>query len=1553
MPLTFSEDDFAEAPASEGLTFSEDDFKAPQVPESSKKGIADLAIDTLASGLQKVAHPIDTLSRAGFELQKKIGLYPQDAEYGGMAPIVSPEQVANIRSSVGDVLQAPTPETAKVVGPKLPDYVGKGVNAFENEFASGMTSPEALVPIGIAGQAARMGIASVPTAVARGFQAQMGAQAPFAAKATYDAIKRGDREGAVKEALNTALSIAGPLSIERGLNSRLPRAKLASMAAERARTAQDAAGGVETAAEGQKSQEGMKAAQVSEVKTLHPDVEAAKSTVEGDNVKVVSSNETGAAGEPFANGQLATIKRDGKGGGTIHLNDAEINDWLARDVPPEKRAEAARTLLAEERIHLGTSAEHADQYIGTLTALEKAMERKLYPGKDISDTNLGFEAIRRRLQRLARMDTTETVSAVGTERWKLKSLEALNDTVRGIRETLGTKASKEGLAILDKVQANLDAGIVAAGGTPAAMRKANDASLEEVDKMSGAEYFKASSKWKDDAMTGKGLSVQAQAEQAALANPDAAAWEKANTDHRVKTKALFDEIKAGGPDAMMARQEELMGMGQKAQFYQEGLKILRGEKQPEPAAMRNEIKEESEPRKPNARLASDRPIQEPYSDKHSVSLQIAGADSGDLTREQILSALPKELADKVTGVRKFQGEVVSSNKALSVPARVEITFPNKETAQQAIDSLKSSTEPAAFRNLKRNLQDEALAAGAQFTTMVNRRGVTQDVARSIDSVEQTTNNLANQADYSVRQKSIVKPAGKVAQKLQNWMRGNKQVLHAANVLIESEFDPSRLLGFQNDLNRAKTLGQAEAASTSWRLRRQGQARLREVAQLQANLDYARAHFNDADLQATAKAAADSYADIHANEVANGYDVTKDPNYLPHRYVSGMRIGHQTSVMGKKFRQPKSFDSLFEAIANPDDVYISASHDAASLVGHRTRQSLNMINKDKWVESLKSVVLPTGQPLALEPITGSHGQLISPDPNYRLVPVKGARSLAVHIDYANPIQSLTSPDFVEMWGPSRAALHATQMLKHALLVGDFFHLFRMGYYGASILGKNFGWNKGWSVLDIAAKDIPEAVQRGVITARDAAWGNELVPYGSTQITRRALIEKFYQKMGSNLGKVQDALYKDLMTEGTSADPGWKRGLARAADPTIGRYNRFLFDNLTRGLMAESVAREFERQTKAKPSASPEALMKDIARDVNNFYGNIGRQGWFKAKWQQDLARLTFLAPQWVEGLIKKEAIAYSRLSGASSLAGQRKGVTALGTTGRSVGRAMLFMAALTQAINLITRGKPTWQNDEEGHKLDAWIPQMGSDKEGFWMSPLSVFNELTHDIMRYAEAKPGFMDAAMQIAANKESPITRALIVMGSGKSPTGEIQTTTGGRLAEAGKAIAPVPITFGRYAQAAGHALAPGMVSPPPPGAMQRQAFGTAGIKVEQSMSTPALVGRMAKKFMEKEGLTKDSGWVQEQTDQPSYTKLRSAIRSGDDAHALKMLNALRQSHTDNQIVKAMKEYSKRPWTGSRKTERMFLGSLTSEQLDAYSAARETLMSEFERFADWYVNQN
>lgn len=859
--------------------------------------------------------------------------------------------------------------------------------------------------------------------------------------------------------------------------------------------------------------------------------------------------------------------------------------------------------------------------------------------------------------------------------------------------------------------------------------------------------------------------------------------------------------------------------------------------------------------------------------------------------------------------------------------------------------------PAA---INKQLAEDLSAIGESFRLGVANRESRDLIARSFDASANAPNNIARRIENGIRiQSAGYKGALGKLQKLAGEIPGNPQVLSAANAVVQSGFDKSKIPDFQSQVAKGKAEAQRLLNSSSWRDRRIGRVWDRNQDQLKAELDYAEAHWDDPELKSTASRMAIQLENMRRALKNNGIKVKRAENYLPGRYdMSAWNGTHaffkMPKVWGTKWRQPKVFKDYYQA--SSVGPYVAATRDGASLVGHAARKAMEMISRQKWQDTLKQMNGPTGDPIAVDS-KFSQGRFTPGKEGYVDIDM-GGKHLSVHEDFAPIVRQLTGRSVIEDWAPSRIALHFEQLLKHNLLLGDFFHFGRMAYYAASIMGRAAGWRKGWTSIDIDPRDVKEAVNRGVITQKEADWANTPVKFKGSTITRRELLHEF-EKGGFNIGQIQDALYKDLYTKGTPVSGPVAKTWSAITDPTTGRYNRFLFDRFSRGLMAESAVKEFERQSaKLGPGADHEKLVRDISRDLNNYYGNLGRQGIFKAKWQQDLARLFFLAPQWVEGLVNKELVGYSRLSGLSKLTGQRRGLTTLGTTGTAMGKGLAAMFVLTQGLNLITRGKPTWDNEEKGHKFDAWIPSGGGREEGMWLSPMAVFNELTHDIYRLSETKPTVADAVSQIAGNKQSPILRALMIAKTGQLSTGEMATTSAGRLEGAAGALLPVPISFGKGLRSIGHAVAPNLVAPTPPGQLQRQLASSIGLKFEPQMSVVSEVGNMAKDFLVKEGLKSETGWRQEMTDEPGYSKLRQALREGNEREARKNLEALRKTRTDKQILKAMKNWSVKPFTGTKKEERMFLDSLSDPELAKYDQAQDRRQREYEAFLDWYMRQ-
>ena len=180
--------------------------------------------------------------------------------------------------------------------------------------------------------------------------------------------------------------------------------------------------------------------------------------------------------DPFVKKMASTLQRSiatiDRKNNRIVVNPTELSAWLNR-IPLNQRQQALRSLIGEERIHLATDDSAAGTYWKTLTGIERAIVKRRYGNvSGMNDTLWGHEALRFRMQQLSRMTPREVAEAAGAEKWTVKGLTVLETAIRGIREALGTKASAESKAILDRIQENLNLGKqVASGSSPGAVDK--------------------------------------------------------------------------------------------------------------------------------------------------------------------------------------------------------------------------------------------------------------------------------------------------------------------------------------------------------------------------------------------------------------------------------------------------------------------------------------------------------------------------------------------------------------------------------------------------------------------------------------------------------------------------------------------------------------------------------------------------------------------------------------------------------------------------------------------------------------------------------------------------------------------------------------------------------------------------------------------------------------------------------------------------------------------------------------------------------------------------
>ena len=701
----------------------------------------------------------------------------------------------------------------------------------------------------------------------------------------------------------------------------------------------------------------------------------------------------------------------------------------------------------------------------------------------------------------------------------------------------------------------------------------------------------------------------------------------------------------------------------------------------------------------------------------------------------------------------------------------------------------------------------------------------------------------------------------------------------------------------------------------------GRAWLKSNEKIMRSLEYAKAQWDHPELMNTARRAkmeSDRQFDIERD---NGYSLHYDPEYLPGRYdgsvwsPSGIIFGGKR-VMGKQFRQGKTFKNIYEAASVGP--YIPASLDVASLMGSRVRTGMHSVARRMWWDSLKSLKDENGNFVVKEGKKGGG----PPSPDYVEFPLKGTGDkVYVHQAYEGLVHQLTDPSAVHHNAASKLLLESTQFLKHTALLGDVFHLGRVMYYSQSIMGfKGARFKPGWAATVIREGDLDRAVDRGIIAPKTRDYLKEKVAFRmgtKADMISRSRLSELYEKAGLNTGRIQDAIYKDLVK----------------SFPGLGTYNRFLFDRFTTGMMKSAALKEFDRLSKLDPEKDSRQIIQESAKDLNLYFGSIGRQGWIRSATIRDVFNIGLLAPQWLEGLIKKEVQPLKLLTNPHAA------LTGRTTAFRGIARGLGAMILLTQVMNMITRGKPTWQNEEKDHKWEAWLPG------NVWLSPLAVFNELTADILRIQETKPRLWDAIQQVGMNKLSFAGRFATVLASGKSPTGEYQSSTGGVLRNAAEQLIPIPISIGTWAQFGAHFLAPGTIPPVPLPQLMQKTFATMGIKTHVGLDPVQTMHIAAQAFKQANGVEEPKI---DFTDEATNSKLRYQLKSGDVGGATRTLNELRKHHSDGEIIQAMETWARRPFT-SQVQEGMFRAGMDDYGRKVYDQAVQQRYDQVNQFLDFY----
>jgi hypothetical protein len=778
------------------------------------------------------------------------------------------------------------------------------------------------------------------------------------------------------------------------------------------------------------------------------------------------------------------------------------------------------------------------------------------------------------------------------------------------------------------------------------------------------------------------------------------------------------------------------------------------------------------------------------------------------------------------------------------------------------------------------------------------------------------------------------------------MSGDRLSVEATDRLGELEFegDPGGYLRIK----------QADMETLAQRFLQQGKKLEAEAAIKAAKgMEYAQAHFNE--LRPVAEEFRRKTDLQHRRLAASGVDVQYENWYVPQRHdldlMSGgdrpIVLGHsQGSGVSTGFKKAKVYEDYASAI---EAGFIPRTLNAADLLENYVAQTEKVLMQKSFYDSMRSISDPVdGKSLVIDVprrvITRPDGSIDVQESvpiGYTLAPVTPGARVAVHNGYIRLIKALTGTSQLAESAVVGTLQDVAAIEKHIGLALDTFHASRTLQGELVLTGKvSLGARQrmGRALVEYSPRDLDAAVSAGELTQEMADWirtPKEMQVNGRAVALNPQQVVNIGINNGLNIARFADVIYRDWLRE----TPILKQ--------TTGAVNKWVFDKMSRSAIAHGFSSEFERVAGQHPEWTANQVGKQVARDINVMFGNLQKESFFRNPSLNSIMQVLFLAPRWVESLARREVRGAVQLGTAGARLATGRPAN-LGTVGKGMGTGLAAYFVGTQILNLITRHQLTFQNKEHGHKLDAWIPDLTGKTPGFFISPLSVFGEITHDILRFADSKPDFASALAQIGANKLGNLGRFLEVVASGRDPlSGDKIIGTGRRAVRAGLQLVPVPITLSQGVRAAGHAVAPGLVQAPPPGALQRQLIASAGFKTEPAGSAQTQVYRMADDW-KSHGTPKMQAEVERRLKEdfgPSdYGPLRTALVRDDQAEARRAYQQLRNQGKTPKTIRQTLQHP-HPFTGSAAEESKFKASLSPEDRDTYRKAIEERKELYRRF--------
>lgn len=644
----------------------------------------------------------------------------------------------------------------------------------------------------------------------------------------------------------------------------------------------------------------------------------------------------------------------------------------------------------------------------------------------------------------------------------------------------------------------------------------------------------------------------------------------------------------------------------------------------------------------------------------------------------------------------------------------------------------------------------------------------------------------------------------------------------------------------------------------------------------------------------------------AAEHAAGVETPSRENYVPHAQdIQSDDFSEPFSRGGgpgsSAFKKARAYDTYADSIANEVKPH---SLDAVALAEDRFNRGNQLVNRQAWAEAGRHITDPaTGMPLVTDLEYRKIERPGQPTTYERNAPRGyvsldiGNRAVAVLRGYAGLYKSLTRESAFDHSVLGRALMQTSGAAKHVLLGFDTFHAGRLMLWNIAHRGKATYKQGSW-LLDNTIGEIHKDIRA---LGLDPKLEAETLAEATLQKRRlNAMVAS-----GLNVGAIADNI----------------RSQAIDAIPGLHGYHTWLFDRFQRGAMTEAALIQFDRYHAANPSWSAEKVAREAAKDINTRFGNLRNQSWIKSKTFQDLARLTFLAPQWNEGLLRSELGGYKQLATRPFTGG----------LARTMGTAMVGLFVANQILNIATRGHPTWQNPEEGidSKVSAYIPSFIGKNHGLFMDPFSLPAELTGDFIRGLHKTGGdARKVALDIAGNKLSPIARSALTVARGRDTLGVPLPKGWDAASMIGSQFLPIQVPpVAKLVESA----ATGKLQEPYPGSTQKQLLSTVGIRTTLAPSAEQRIRSLAAQYK------RDHGFTEEPEFNPSaYRPFFQALDRNDSKEAAEAIGKILETHTPQQVSRYLRSYVSHPFVRSKSEEAKFIGTLSDEQKATYMKARE-----------------